>query len=541
VAIVDPPRKRSTSQIRADFPKSKRVFVLDSLALLSGCVLVLFFSLPNLRIPFLGRDEAFYAYFGERVSGLQLYRGLWEMHFPALYYVYALAFHLPGGTGMQHVRVIHMLVQVLGGIAFYSLLRRFLRPGHARIGAVAYVAFALSPLLEGDIANTEPFALPFLLASFAIAQGERSSFRDFVSGLLIGVAASFKQNCMLFALVIPVGDLLAGAGPLRGRFGREIRRLPALMAGCVAPIAIIAAVFAKQHLLGAMFDCTISFPLRDRLQDSTLLKRVRDTYRLWKILPNGHPFLVIGGLAGLAYLRRTGGRPPAGAAEAPAGARKKAIWLATWLTVAVLLAASSGRAFPHYLEMVAPPLCALGFLAIQALKDVRRRPEAFAALFALCGLLALDVGASVVRGVLLYSSGNGSRGAQDGARAALIGGYIRERTTPDQRIFVWGPLPAVYHFAERSAPTRYVNLSAIARPYIGRSGDQSAPGAMQELRRDLERTPPEFIVLIPTMQSFEIDQPHFQWLRDLLSTEYRPDRTFGGECRLFRRLPYHRQ
>jgi|GEM_PF-5318294 len=512
---------------------STRRRLADATTVAGMALIVCYFLLPYLRVTFLGRDEALYAYFAERAPGIALYRDFWDTHFPALYYLYALVFHLSGQQGMVSIRILLIIVQILGGIAFYTLVRRFLRPSFARVCAIAYAAFAVSPILEGNVANNEPFILPFAFAALAILGAGRRRWPDFAAGVLLGVASLFKQYFAAFLLVPLIATACAGGGDLRSRLATAARRIPMIAAGCLVPLVAMGIVLARYGLLDDLFSCTVTFLVRDRMHDVGIFTRAHDTYRLWRILPSGHPFLVAGALAGIALARRTRGPE---SMQASPRTRESAVGLVVWLAVATIMVVGGERAYPHYLELVAPPLCALGLLAIQAFWDARSRAECFAALFALAGLLAIDIGTAAMRIVPFYAVGKPVEVPPELVSAIPVGEYIRQRTDPTQSILVWGPAPAIYHYAERSAPTRFVNLIAVARPYIGASGDRSLPGAMEELRRDIDRNPPSYIVLVPTMPSFDIEQAHFAWMKALLAKDYVPDRSFGEDYRLYRRV-----
>ena len=202
--------------------------------LLVAALVVLFLS-PILHVPFVGRDEAVYAYFGQHASSTHvLYRDFWDTHFPGLYYVYAIGFHAPGG-GMQTVRIIHLVYQILCILAFYLLLRRILRPVFARIGAIVYAVYAVSPALQGENANAEPFLLlPVFLALYFSLLRTRAA--DFGAGFLLGIAILFKQHA-IFLLAVPVlaailePNVLRGFSPLRKVLRRSFSRVPLLLLG----------------------------------------------------------------------------------------------------------------------------------------------------------------------------------------------------------------------------------------------------------------------------------------------------------------------
>jgi len=66
--------------------------------------------------------------------------------------------------------------------------------------------------------------------------------------------------------------------------------------------------------------------------------------------------------------------------------------------------------------------------------------------------------------------------------------YVRENSSPQDGVFVWGTEPLIYFLTQRHPPTRFVsNLGLISR--------WAPPAWRVEAMRDLEATPPKYIVV----------------------------------------------
>jgi hypothetical protein len=81
--------------------------------------------------------------------------------------------------------------------------------------------------------------------------------------------------------------------------------------------------------------------------------------------------------------------------------------------------------------------------------------------------------------------------------------YLRTRTAPEERIFVWGNSPEIYLYSQRRMATRYMSVNYQTgrvwgtpandlghRPYV----EDVPPQTWDNLMTDLERTRPAYIV-----------------------------------------------
>jgi hypothetical protein len=80
------------------------------------------------------------------------------------------------------------------------------------------------------------------------------------------------------------------------------------------------------------------------------------------------------------------------------------------------------------------------------------------------------------------------------------GQYIREHSSPDDRIFVWGQSPSIYLDARRRPASRYITTFPLTGYIFGPpmadvdTHDRIVPGAWSNLEQDLNAHPPAFIV-----------------------------------------------
>ncbi len=114
---------------------------------------------------------------------------------------------------------------------------------------------------------------------------------------------------------------------------------------------------------------------------------------------------------------------------------------------------------------------------------------------------------------------------------------IKDKTKPENTIFVWDYIPSVYLFAGRRAPTRhfmYFNVATDLPPGTGRWYDWANSEVQknrQELMSDLQANPPQYIVQIRKKTKEDTDWLYPQWhapmfdpLQEFLDTSYQVDK-----------------
>jgi hypothetical protein len=82
------------------------------------------------------------------------------------------------------------------------------------------------------------------------------------------------------------------------------------------------------------------------------------------------------------------------------------------------------------------------------------------------------------------------------AQHELVAAYIRDHTSPQDRVFVWGDWPALYVESDRTMASRFPGfLRGFARGSgLPPNNWDTTPDVWPELRADFERNPPAMIV-----------------------------------------------
>lgn len=418
--------------------------------------------LPALVISFFGEDEATYSALGARIAeGAVPYAGAVDHKPPGISILYAVVYLVAGRYHLLAVRISLLAAVAATSLAIgrIAVVRRG-DPGARIAGLVYAVISTFGAPSDTQAANTELFAaLPLALAGLAIAAG--GARRLFAAGALVAIAALLRYQSALVGAAFAVAVLVEG---VRGRL--PWRAIAARLAALATGFAAVAAAFAlAMRALGAL-----------------------DDYGFWGW---GYNFLYMATLTPLEW-----------AHNAAWGTLVTAVWWiplfcivrrphgaleVAWLAAAIIGLFPGGRFFLHYYLAVLPPLC----LGADAL---RIRRQALAA-------TGLAVVASLALGFGWYRYEH--RHAADHRAYRAVARAVVARTSSDERIFVWGDSPEIYHYADRVMSTRFAFCNYhTGRMWGSRYVDADAAGteafivprAMDELLADLEAAPPALII-----------------------------------------------
>lgn len=496
------------------------------------------------RMPFLSErllnvDEAIYATVADRwLVGEVPYRDTWDNKPPAIYALYAVSFRLLGRS-LVPLRVATILAALVVVCCLYGLGNRL---RSARAGALAGLAYSFASVNGAPVdtlaANTEVFLVAGTsLAAYLVVRGpERRSY-------LVGAGAAAAAAC----LFKPVAAFdLAAVGLVLVALRSHRHQLPWLGLGLPVVLVPVAGYLAWRGALGAAAQQVIGFnlgPYASGLSWAEALERGREmsSYLLSLNLP-----IAAFALAGVAWL----------VVDRQAPRLPRAVALA-WLSAALLGTAWGKRFMGHYFLQALPPACLLaGYGLSRAANPLRqtawRQPRSFAvaALFLLVGVAWYRSGdwpgRTWVESVRRLRR-EGSLNAHDSDRAWRIGQYLRDHTTPKERIFAWGFYPQAYLFSGRLPATAFPMCVFLTGFSPGDEPDKVAlqsdrrayPEAWDRLRRDFERQPPTYIVdTAPLGRGYIIPYDRFPisrypWLAALVDRDYQLETTIG-KVRLYR-------
>lgn len=447
------------------------------LALLFTVLLLLLFFcrwVPHRSLTALEGDSGIFLFIGQQVAGgLTPYVDGWEDKPPVVFWLDAFAISLTPNSARGIVWVAYAFV-----VAFFIIIWTLLR---SRLGTypalfALLVALNLLPDLMLNPNMVETFSLPFQAVSFLLlcreVEGEPRLFYPLVQGLLAALLVQLRPNN---AAVIGVYLLTTLVLYIRAKAPWRV----------AVNIALFTAAFAAGNLV-------ILWPIVERGYFRQYWEAVFLFGHHYSTVRPAYMHLYAIGV-GLLKVCRCGGAVFAGASLAAlivarpswTSLRDRFALLAAALFAAeVAGSAVSGRAFEHYFLMWVLPLTALVALFVKGCADsIGSRAFAAASICGACLILAsasvVDSAREVSETVLKF------RDPHDGVIR-----YVRARTNPADRVFVWNVAPSLLVRLGRLPASRFFHTAAMLD--VNAYRDQAG-----EAFRDVIRTSPKFILETP--------------------------------------------
>jgi len=490
--------------------------------LLALAVVTVVLRAPSFVYPIMDIDEGSYAAIACRMmTGGLPYRDGVENKFPAIFYLYTAVFGLFGRYDMRAVHVFAAAAAlgtalVAGAIAANLARRRGAdeRAAHRAswLAAILYAVFSTTYEPKLLAANTELFSV--LPASLAVlvylrARGRPGAF--LATGALAGGALLFKQVAGLL-LVALAGDRLI-RGVLRRDLRRAVTDVVLLGLGVSGIAGAVAVMFWRQGILRDAVFWSWTYIFHHYMPAASASGGF--VARLFKCFV---PFALA--MSPLLFLGRR--------------VRWRGGALVVWLWLAAMTGAAliGGRMYGHYFLLTVPPLSVLAGVGgaewlTAASTGERRR---------LAALVATMASAFLVAAWLFRGPTDSWMGLHPDYRMASA--YVRARTQPDDRLFVWGWFPALYVDADRCPASRFVytHLLSGARVQAGATTrGHLVPEAWPMLLEDLERARPAYILdTSPGHYDYPYPPEQYPALARLLGSEYRLETEIEG-IRVFKR------
>ncbi|HSS39818.1 MAG TPA: glycosyltransferase family 39 protein [Polyangia bacterium] len=477
---------------------------------------------PSFVYPIMDIDEGSYAAIGCRMlSGGLPYRDGVENKFPAIFYVYTAVFRLFGRYDMRAVHVVAALAAlgtalVAGAIAATLVRQRNSDDTAARragwLAALLYAVFSTTYQSKVLAANTELFAvLPGSLAMLVHVRGRNRPGALLATGALGACALLFKQVAGLL-LVALAADLLI-RGFRRKELGRSVADATLIGVGVIAVAGLVAVVFWRQGILADAVFWSWTYVFHHYIPAAAASGGF--VVRLFKCFL---PFALA--MSPLLFLGR----------RVPWRGEALVVWL--WLAAMIGAALIGGRMYGHYFLLTVPPLSVLaGVGGVEWLATASHRQRR-----RLAALVTAMASGFLVAAWLFRGATDSWLTLQPDYRRASA--YVRERTQPDDQLFVWGWFPALYVDADRCPASRFVytHLLTGSRAQSGAATrGHLVPEAWPMLMADLARARPAYILdTSPGRYDYPFPPEQYPPLARLLSSAYVLEAEVEG-IRLFKR------
>lgn len=479
----------------------------------AGMLLVVVLAANVAGIRYQGGDRSTFFLAGRTIlDGGVPYRDIWDIKFPAIYYVSALLEwfeRTASGVRLGHgiaAGVVETAFGALTALAFYRLSRQYLGRRWAAGSTLAYAVAANDPIVTAGGHLTESYVmLPAILASLHAARSLRNPRRR-LDPILVGVWGAVASMVRPQALV-PVVAFLAAAWLAflwpreRQDLGRLLLSTASVLVGFVAPWAALLGYFAHAGALGEFLALPIgfntfiarSFPPSMRLAGTAAYGNYLGT-----LLPL---VLAAAGLVVQTALRRRPGR----------------LWIAPRWAFLLLFVAGEfagiigiGRVSFHYMLETVPALWLLLGAGLARFR-LARAPTPRWAVGVVGGVLLFQAAA----GYVLYLARPWAALGRDYASLLPVIDFIRARTAPGDSIFVGvtSQSEAIYYYTDRRPASRYTYMENAVAAYTGGR-------YLQEIEASLARSRPRLLIVDATHRWYDAANRREQPLNEYIQANY---------------------
>lgn len=463
---------------------------------------------PSYFRPFMDIDEGSFAAIGCRLlAGGRVYHDGVENKTPAVFYVYKAVYAVFGRYNMLAIHLAVTLAAVLTAFVVGAIARRYAGDRAARWAAVSYVVFSAAYYPKMLAGNTEMFAvLPAALAVWCYLRArDRSALWYLAAGAFGATAFLCKQVALAtFAAVLADRAVTGLRAP--------VRALGDLALTVLGFAAVLTAMVLHLQSIGVWDDTvfwTWTYVLHYYIPSGTA-----DHGFAFNLATGFVPFLLT--MSPLIYL----------AVRGRDRAQSALYW---WLAGNVCAGLVGGRMYGHYFLLFVPALSTLaGIGAARWFDDAHARERRW-----WIGLVTA-MAAAFFLVATMFEGATGSAFAPDpDYREASR--YVRERTTDDDQIFVWGWFPALYVAADRCPSTRFVYTHVLSGGNAAVQRNHNVPEGWDMLMHDLEAAPPAYVLdTSPGDYNYAFPPEGYPRLWQFLSARYREEITVAG-VRMFRR------
>lgn len=441
----------------------------------------------TLAYPVGGWDIPTYSYVASVVrEGGVPYRDAWDIKSPGIFFVHAAGQSLLGESPVA-IRAFDVLWQYATSLLVAAA--GCIVSGRRTVGLLAGLLYLLTYFARNlwDWAQPDSFAiLPMLAAAVITLRALQSDrfHRWVIAGACVGMAAVIKPPFGLLGVAL----LLAAAVPWP-RARTVATRWAGLAVGLAIPLGACAGYFAAHGALQELW--ATQFVLAPQHVARNHSYRSIDCLFRSGSQPVNAPIHALGLLAIGSVI--------AGRRLAQAGPGAWLFWSYTTTLLATLILHGKYDSM-HFVPLLGP-LAVLGALAASHLWSQWRADRRWLAGVALLLVAATAVvPANKLRQHARYTlrSVRGQIPAEENPLREL-GIYLRKRTAPGDRIFVWGASPAVYYYAGRRSCSRFIHTYYLAL-------DWKDLDLKPLLLQDWQERPPKYFVWMKD-RAPEADRP----------------------------------
>ena len=478
-------------------------------------------------------DEAYYGTIANDIlDGGAVYHTAVDTKPPGMYYIYSGVFRVAGRNNLRAVHILALIVVAATALVVRRIGARVADEWAGAWSGIGYAVF-VHAYLPGDTlaANTEIFAsLLLALSVLAFLQGGKEAGWGwmFLSGTLVGAATLIRQPSAVNAGVMLACLVYSWLLPRTQSLGSIVRAGSGIVAGFVAPIAVLALYYQSQGNLHDAYLWAWVFAIRYVESETTLLYVLQHLATIHLSVMLSWGLLWYFGICQVIWSWKSLQHTTTGSTPA--------VLLVLWLVVTYLTIFIGWRFPGHYHLTVLPPLSILAGQAFSRFVANQQRSPQLQWRWIRTGIVGAAAAPAI--GFLIVAFATRIKELD----FLPIVQQIVERTSPSDHIFVWGSYPQLYSFSGRRMATRFVSCTHLVGAYakrpieIKKRGESVIPGSWEMFKADWEAHPPVLIIDMSTVIPDWRAHPMMRYrvLRAFLG-EYRLETVINGAT-IYRRL-----
>jgi hypothetical protein len=488
-------------------PKERlALYVLLVIIVLTGIIRIGLLGIP------LERDEGEYAYTGQLIlQGIPPYQEVYNMKFPGIYAAYALMMSI-FGESHQAIHLSLLLINAITIALVFFLAKEILNPFCALISSAVFAVLSLSSSVHGAQTNAEHFVIIFasgglLLLLRGIATGKL--FKYFLSGLLLGLGFVMKQHGAAFIAVALCYLLYDSLNKKPIQWRKMISSLSLLMFGVLVVVLILCIIMYLTGVYKLFLFWTITYA-------STYISQV-SVSRAWfyfmlsfnPIISSGILLWIIIGLGFFTLLSRD-------------ILKNHNIFLLLFTLFSISSICPGFYFREHYFILLLPCASILAGVTINAVIHICSKISSRKIIqYGLPGILIIIclfqsiykqreflfkmTYFQIIRSMYQLNPFNES---------IKIAEYLKEHTTLDDKIAIFGSEPQIFFYSKRRSASGYIYMYPLMEKHT------FALSMQKNFLKDVETVEPKYLLYTNVPTSWLInDDSHLdilQWMDNYL-------------------------
>lgn len=404
------------TSIKRFISKNKVLLLLILLALL-------------LRIPWLyttiERDEGVFGYSTWRMlSGDKNYLEMWDVKPPFLHLLYAIPLYFFGNSIIP-VRIFNNILFLISIVFFFKLVESFFLKRTACFSTLFYAVFMNVRIFQGYLALSESFLTPFLIISIYLFKKytESKKYYLLISCSIFATASIFIKLQSIFIYLL----LTSGVFIYKG--GYKIRKILII----TSPLLLVGLIifFVNDALILNLLQLTWQRIFHQSIEH---FSGYRPFGYNWVIFLEGS-LLWLFSLIGIIKVLKS-------------KFEKDTFFIFSWSILAFIFTIIP-PAYGHYYTFSIPPLSIFAGIGARYVIISKQNKKLFFTLVIVLIILTLwlIINPSSKLGLDSYHWRVSSLKSYD--QQVFLSKYIKNITSPEDKILIWGWEPSIYWLSER--------------------------------------------------------------------------------------------